>query len=129
MPETTSDGISLPSIMQSKAIFTQSTGVPLQAYTLRPGSSVTFFRYSGRVSVMACPMPLCACSGATTSRRASWRSVSISMRSPFAFTPSSLVRNISGLFAVFSLVSFIGSKDSKKSAADRAGRSNNGRLQ
>lgn len=60
---------------------------------------------------MACDMPLCPFSGATAMMRPGGAPVSIRLRKPFAFTPSSLVRNIRGF--VIKVISNVNTKIAK----------------
>ena len=79
------------------ANLTQSTGVPVQLYTVTPGSSHSTLYLMGISEVIALDMPERGPSGAmTTSSPKSLRAL-INSWIPFALNPSSFVININGL--------------------------------
>jgi hypothetical protein len=64
---------------------------------MRAPSAETLFKKSVLLVVMACPMPLCGLSGATTITFPISAATEINVRMPGAFMPSSLVTKIVGL--------------------------------
>lgn len=80
------------------AIFTQSTGVPLQLYSVAREPKFNACMRSVELMVIACPMPDCGRSGATTNTSPSSLTIEIKVRIPGAFIPSSLVTKIKGDF-------------------------------
>src|SRR6185312_12091234 len=80
----------------STASFTQSTGVPEHCQASTPSNRSTGCRRRGRPMVMACPMPDCGLSGATTTTFPRSLTASTRLRIPGAITPSSLVIRITG---------------------------------
>ena len=84
------------------ANFTQSAGVPEQLYALcEPLLILTSSAYKVESKVIACPMPLCGLSGATTTTSPIVFITSIRVLIPEALMPSSLVTRISGFFVIF----------------------------
>ncbi len=103
MPETQRSGFRFR--ISCTAIFTQSTGVPEQLYSMI--ASVSFeilFRCSVLLMVMACPIALCGLSGATTITSPISDITSIKALIPGAETPSSFVISINGLSIFISIV-------------------------
>jgi hypothetical protein len=94
MPESTSDG--RLSQKKASASFTQSTGVPLQAYISNPFSVLTFLTRRGWLVVSAWLLPEAFSSVDITTMSPYSRTVSVRTCNPFAETLSSLVINING---------------------------------
>ena len=81
------------------ANFTQSAGVPEQLYSIiSEFFGVILEECNVEFIVMACPIPDCGLSGATTITSPMFLTTDIKVLIPGAFIPSSFVTKISGLF-------------------------------
>lgn len=103
IPETHKSGF-LPLKTLFTANFTQSTGVPEHLYISIGGYKSTLSKRNGLPMVMACPMPDCGPSGATTVTWPISLITSISAFMPIAVIPSSLTTKIEGLVFILSMV-------------------------
>src|SRR5690606_25731842 len=97
IPDTHKSGF-LPLKILFTASLTQSTGVPEHLYISTPSYNSILSKRSGLPMVIACPIPDCGLSGATTTTSPSCCISSSNTLIPGAVIPSSLTTKIVGFF-------------------------------